>query len=264
MKILLLAATGILVVRVTVTFLGNRNTHLRERVQQVVPYIGQPAEQSEGPVCVLLHGWATTPAELLPLAKALTDAGFVVYSPWLPDHGTNASAIERGDPDQWSEELAAMIRRLRTKHSRVFLVGQSLGGTIALDLTAAGLSDGTVCINPFLHVKRYVLVRTETFIPVLTPALPYAPFIRAMNMSAPSTRELALAAPMVPLRQVPVLSGYARRVLTKLDGVTSPTLFVVSDRDMIVDPSSTTAFRQALTRSNSDEIVLPRSAWTSK
>ncbi|MEZ5702508.1 MAG: alpha/beta hydrolase [Burkholderiaceae bacterium] len=43
--------------------------------------------RGEGPPALLVHGWQSQAADLMPLAEALLDAGFSVWAPDLPGHG---------------------------------------------------------------------------------------------------------------------------------------------------------------------------------
>ena len=48
--------------------------------------------RGEGPAALLVHGWQSQAADLMPLADALLDAGFSVWAPDLPGHGHSGGA----------------------------------------------------------------------------------------------------------------------------------------------------------------------------
>ncbi|MEZ5706573.1 MAG: alpha/beta hydrolase [Burkholderiaceae bacterium] len=48
--------------------------------------------RGEGPPALLVHGWQSQAADLMPLAEALLDAGFSVWAPDLPGHGHSGGA----------------------------------------------------------------------------------------------------------------------------------------------------------------------------
>lgn len=85
----------------------------------------------EGPVVLLIHGMAGSSASWLPIMKDL--APHVTYvAPDLPGHGH--SDKPRGDYSLGVE--AAILRDLMVKlgHPSATIVGQSLGGGIAMQL----------------------------------------------------------------------------------------------------------------------------------
>jgi carboxylesterase len=89
---------------------------------------------------LLLHGLGGTAATMRPLADALTMHGHDVHAPTLPGHGTEPTALLTVG---WADWLAA-AQAWRCD----LVVGQSMGGNLALALAAAGQCAGVVAINP--------------------------------------------------------------------------------------------------------------------
>lgn len=87
-----------------------------------------------GVLCV--HGFTGTPFELRFLGERLHAAGFTVRGLRLPGHGTSVEALE---PTGWRDWAAAVDDALDDLHRRcraVAVVGQSLGGLLALHAAA--------------------------------------------------------------------------------------------------------------------------------
>ncbi len=87
-----------------------------------------------GVICV--HGFTGSPYEMHYLGAALARAGATVRGPLLPGHGTSLGDLER---TRWQDWVAAVEREVETMHRRcrrVAVVGQSLGGLLALHLAA--------------------------------------------------------------------------------------------------------------------------------
>jgi carboxylesterase len=87
-----------------------------------------------GVVCV--HGLTGTPYEMRFLGGELARAGFTAIGPLLPGHGTTVDDLAR---TRWSEWVAAVERAfdsLRARCERVAVVGQSMGGLLALELAS--------------------------------------------------------------------------------------------------------------------------------
>jgi carboxylesterase len=110
--------------------------------------------------CLLLHGWLTTPADFGMLPGELDSAGWDVYVPLHPGHGTCPADLG----DITAEMLLDACRRhyeaLAARYGEVVLVGFSMGGTIATILASERPPSKLVLIAPFFGVSHkwyYVL-----------------------------------------------------------------------------------------------------------
>ncbi len=87
-----------------------------------------------------LHGLGGTGATMWPLVAALGCAGHTTLAPTLPGHGR---APEDLVGVTWADWLAAAL-----DWPADVVVGQSLGGSLALAVAAAGACGAAVAINP--------------------------------------------------------------------------------------------------------------------
>jgi carboxylesterase len=85
-----------------------------------------------GVVCV--HGLTGTPYEVRFLGEALAAAGFAVRAPLLPGHGTSVDDLARTRWTDWVDAVERAFDAARARRARVAIVGQSLGGLLALEL----------------------------------------------------------------------------------------------------------------------------------
>ncbi|HWV37186.1 MAG TPA: alpha/beta fold hydrolase [Vulgatibacter sp.] len=115
-----------------------------------------PFELGRGPDAVLmLHGFSGSPFELRPLAYQLAGRGFRCRVPLLPGHGPSADLAATTEAD-WlagAEDALSSLRRETT--GRLFLVGFSMGATLAIRLAAAEGANlsGLVLLAPALALK---------------------------------------------------------------------------------------------------------------
>jgi carboxylesterase len=104
---------------------------------------GGDEDADVGVVCV--HGFTGSPYEMRYLGAALGRAGFAAAGLVLPGHNTSVDDLERSRWEDWvaavEREVDAMFRRRR----RVAVVGQSLGGLLALHLGARRSDLAAVC-----------------------------------------------------------------------------------------------------------------------
>lgn len=85
---------------------------------------------------VLVHGFTGTPWEVRYLGEQLARAGYTVRAPLLPGHGTTIDDLDRTTWRDWSEHVERAVDALRMRCGRVAVVGQSLGGLLALELAS--------------------------------------------------------------------------------------------------------------------------------
>jgi carboxylesterase len=87
-----------------------------------------------GVLCV--HGFTGTPFEMRYLGERLHRAGFTVRGLQLPGHGTTVDDLAGTTWRDWAAAVDAEIDDLRRRCRQVAVVGQSLGGLLALHAAA--------------------------------------------------------------------------------------------------------------------------------
>jgi len=81
---------------------------------------------------LLLHGWASLPEELLPLAAYLNSFGYTVSAPLLRGHGTRPEDLLNVVWKDWFDDSRKALSDLKNQTSRVFVGGISMGGDLAM------------------------------------------------------------------------------------------------------------------------------------
>ncbi len=87
--------------------------------------------------CLLMHGFTAMPEEMLPLGEFLASGGYSVLGMRLAGHATLPADLTRTRWTDWLVNVEDGLALLRKTCPRVVLIGQSMGGMIAL--TAASL-----------------------------------------------------------------------------------------------------------------------------
>ncbi len=85
---------------------------------------------------MLIHGFTGTPYEVRYLGEQLARGGFTVRAPLLPGHGTSLADLDRTTWNDWAEAVERAVDAMRIRCARVAVVGQSLGGLLALHLAS--------------------------------------------------------------------------------------------------------------------------------
>ncbi|MBK8022403.1 MAG: alpha/beta fold hydrolase [Chloroflexi bacterium] len=106
-----------------------------------------------GAAALLVHGFPGTPAEMRPLGEALHAAGWTARGLLLPGFGSDIGSIDRRRFEDWQGAVIKAAGELRRSHNRLLLIGNSMGGALAISAAAACSADGLVLLNPFWELE---------------------------------------------------------------------------------------------------------------
>jgi carboxylesterase len=93
-----------------------------------------PGNAELGVLC--LHGFTGTPYEVRHLGQRLSEQGLTVSGPALAGHTTSIAELDQTTWHDWYATVEQSFDALRERCARVAVVGQSLGGLLALYLAA--------------------------------------------------------------------------------------------------------------------------------
>ncbi len=212
----------------------------------------EPFAHDGGPVGVLLcHGFTGCPQSLRPWAEHLAGEGFTVRLPRLPGHGTTWQEMNLTTWDDWYAEVDRALTELRTRCDEVFVMGLSMGGTLAVRLAEERPDDvtGLVLVNPSLLTKRpdrHVLPVLRLLVPSWTP----------IGSDIKKSGQVELAYERLPLKAAYSLSKLWLTTRTDLAKVTAPILIFRSAVDHVVEPDSCVVLQERVSSTNVREVVL--------
>jgi len=116
---------------------------------------------------LMLHGFSSSPKDFHELANFLAGKNITVYAPLLPGHGTHPKNLKGISYQQWSDAAQESLNKLDTK--KKFVLGYSMGGTLALHLASENELNGIISINSaILLANKYI-----KFIPIVKTAETY-------------------------------------------------------------------------------------------
>ena len=217
--------------------------HPRDPKTGLLPGAGPIFIQEKGPrAALLIHGFGATPFDLKPLAVALSKENITVYAPLLPGHGTSVQDFARSTEKEWISASKQGLKRL-VKYQKVYIIGFSMGGAIALDLAAEKAAktrvSGVVLLAPCVFIKGQNRLMTPEFIIkhfsrfLLTDYIINKPSF--YYDKRPLVRRPAYDLfPLKDLRELVSLEETARR---KLPEVSEPLLVIQSRNDPTVAAS---------------------------
>ncbi len=105
--------------------------------------------------CLFLHGFGGAPFEMMPLASVFEARGFCVDIPVLPGH---ASTVDAWSRTRWADWLACAEARylaLAASHERVYVLGLSMGGSLALALAERHAVAAVAVLAAPLYLYRF-------------------------------------------------------------------------------------------------------------
>ncbi|NQT27913.1 alpha/beta fold hydrolase [candidate division KSB1 bacterium] len=115
--------------------------------------------------CVLIHGFTGTPWALENLSERLTELGIKTEISLLPGHGTHPKDLDGISWMDWVDSVREDIRSLKTSCDELFLIGLSMGGTIALLLAQESECQGIVCLSTPVKMKQWL----RPILPLIRP-----------------------------------------------------------------------------------------------
>jgi carboxylesterase len=179
---------------------------------------------------VLCHGFTGMPGSMRPWAEALAGAGHTVRVPLLPGHGTRWQDANDTTWEQWYDELERAFDELRARCTTSFVMGLSMGGTLALRLAEQRGADiaGVVVVNPSLFTTR----KDAKLLPLLRRVVPSLPPIGS-DIKKPGVTEPAYD--RLPVRASYQLSKLWQVTNADLAKVSQPLLVMTSREDHVVE-----------------------------
>lgn len=207
-----------------------------------------------GPAAVLcLHGLTGTPWEVRLPAEALASAGLRCVGPLLPGHGRTPLALARTGLDEWVEAALAAWDALAGEHERVYVLGLSMGGVLALVIGARRPAAGLVVMAAPLELGP-VVRRTVPWVSRLVRFVPKSPAIED-----PEARARHPGYDRMPLPAVAELIRLQGQVREELARVTAPLRLIYSRRDPTVRPRNADLILRGVSSRERDVLWLERS-----
>jgi carboxylesterase len=201
--------------------------------------------------CLCLHGFTASPAEVLWFAKHLAQQGHTVYTPRLAGHGTAPQDLARTHWTDWYASALDGYHLLRQQCDQIFVCGMSMGGLLALLLSADVPVNGVIAMATpvvtangpqrigFVRALKFILPYTDQSDKSDLPERVRDEQIRRGENSLGRVRydrwSTAAYEQLLRLRQT---------VVARLLDVTAPLLLMFSEKDSLIGLDSETIIKQ--------------------
>lgn len=97
--------------------------------------------------CLIIHGFAGDVHEVLPLAQALREQGYIVECPTLEGHGMGRKHLGKSHRSSWVRSAREAYKRLQMRTDEIIVIGFSMGGLLAFHIASTYPVKQLVTIN---------------------------------------------------------------------------------------------------------------------
>lgn len=212
----------------------------------------EPLFIEQGPIAVLvLHGFTGQPQSVKPWATYLAEHGLTVSVPRLPGHGTTWQEMNKTTWQDWYAEAEHAFERLRATHEAVFVMGMSMGGTLALRLAQEHGEEiaGMALVNPAVFTTR----PDRFLLPVLRRLLGGYPGI-TNDIKKPGGDEGGYD--KIPLNAAHSLQQFWGIVRADLHLIKVPMLVMTSVDDHVVEPENSQEVLTKVSSTDTEQVLL--------
>jgi carboxylesterase len=183
---------------------------------------------------LLLHGFNDTPQSMRWLGETLhARTGARVVAPRHAGHGVPIAQIDAGaDAMRWYRDVAATYEAMRAAHDTVWVVGQSMGGALAVRLVAdTGMQAPLVLLAPYFTVPLPLRVQFALLPLARGRSRYWESSGGTRSIHDPVARALALSPGVVTAHMTRAFAATANAGRARLGDVRAPTLYLQSRTD---------------------------------
>lgn len=201
------------------------------------------------PTVILLHGLGATGDSWQLQFPSLVESGFRILAPDMRGFGKSSYPGGDNNPQIMAEDVANFLNRMEV--NSVYMVGISMGGTIALQfaLDHPTILDSLILVNTFARLRpkkiSYWLFYTIRFLLIMVLGLPTQARYLVNKLFPYPDQEILRETFFDQIIQAnqagyrSTIKSFVKFNLTKrLCEIQTPTLVVTGDRDSVVPPKT--------------------------
>lgn len=200
---------------------------------------------------LISHGFMGTPQSMEYVAHRLAEQGYTVYAARLKGHGTHHYDLEKCTYKDWVASIEEGYKKLKAQCSKVFMLGQSMGGTLTANLALTHKDiDGIMLINPAInsipemeHLDQTVNDR----------------FVEEGRPDIHNEEAVEITYTHAPMKAIRELLSFMKVVSFKLSAIEAPLLCLTSPEDHVVPASNSTYLLNHVSSQDKKQVMLPNS-----
>jgi len=201
---------------------------------------------------LFLHGFTGSPHEHRWMAREFAGMGYSVSVPLLAGHGTSPQDLKETTWLDWYTSARQALFDLKKKSSNIVIVGLSMGGTMALHLSAHYEVDGVAALASPLFLNDWKL----KFLPVMKHILTEKPKRDGADIKDPLQKQKAVHYMTQPLRSIEQLLKLFNHVKDDLPDIHVPVLLVNAVQDHVVPFENREYIKQNINSKDVRELTL--------
>jgi len=235
------------------------NDRFLPTVTKALPFRIDPEGAREA--VLLLHGLTGNPSELMPLGEALAKAGYAVYAPRHPGHGTSRADLFKTDETDWLRNSLDAYLDLQSTYKTIHVVGHSMGGLLASTVAMVFNAPKLILLAPaylltMKKVKRTMFKSYFKKVKILNLPIPED------ELNSPDQLQLRkeywVDEMILPVAQLFRLSIQVRRAISRLR---SRTFVIVGGKDTVVPEEVAGIIKKiAINAASVDTHILPNAS----
>ena len=181
--------------------------------------------------CMLLPGFTNSPYEMREMGEFLNRLGYSVSIPLLPGHGTVPADLRKRKWVDWYEKSKSELFELRKEFERIYVIGFSMGASLALHLSAHYQINGVITLAPVLYLKNKLSFLSH-FIHLFFPY--------SKKLSGPDIRSdvKTISYNKIPVKSISELLKFSKHLRQDLRDIYTPVLIIHARQDHVVDNKS--------------------------
>jgi carboxylesterase len=221
----------------------------------IVPDSG-PFYRPGGPVgCLLLHGFTSMPEEMVYLGDFLEKQGHTVYAARLAGHATYPDDLRRVRWIDWLISVEDGLALLQSTCAKTIVIGQSMGGMIALTASALYPLEGVVAISTPFNKPRLADGFFNYWRTVFTPII-RKPSLDLKSPHGDRREPNYPAYPQFPSLVLDEVNHLRKAMLASLPNIQIPALLVQSSQDAMIPPDSIKMIYERLGTADKTQLIL--------
>ncbi|MGB2965699.1 MAG: alpha/beta fold hydrolase [Anaerolineales bacterium] len=202
--------------------------------------------------CLLIHGFTGAPAEMRPVGEYLSGKGYTVLGVRLSAHGTSMADLQRSHWQDWSGSVLDGWHLLRSSTARIFLVGLSMGGALALYHASFLPVQGVAALSTPYQIEPDLRLALLPLLSKLIPAVPKG----VSDWQDPDAHLDHVSYEKYPSKAILQLNLLLKEMRASLPEVTCPALLMHSKKDLGVVPENMTNIYQSLGTPDAEKTII--------
>ncbi len=182
---------------------------------------------------LIIHGFSGSPAEMKGLGDYLNQKGCTVVGVKLAGHGSDPKDMAATSLNDWMRSAEDGYKKLSRNCKKIFIVGFSMGGLIAVELAKKVSSVGLVVMSPPMLNMQYL----EYVIPIVRFFKPWHVIGGGSDPSIFESPYTSVAYPKVPTKSIAELLKLIR-IIRKGSNIETPTLILQGLLDKMIPKQS--------------------------